>query len=45
MLGIMDGRFENLADGELAVVAQHQHPAVEGAGDDGGEQAVAGDQR
>ncbi len=27
------------------MVAQHQHPGIEGAGDDGGEMAGAGDQR
>ena len=38
---VADGRLEHLAQGHGAVVAQEQHPGIEGAGNDGGEQAGA----
>ncbi|QTK82857.1 Hypothetical protein AT6N2_L2196 [Agrobacterium tumefaciens] len=44
VLGVIDGGFQHLAHAHRAVVAQHQHPSIEGAGDDCGEQPVAGDQ-
>ncbi len=44
MLGVVDGGFEHIANTQPAVVAQHQHPAIERSRYDGGEEAVAGDQ-
>jgi hypothetical protein len=41
--GIDDGRLQRLGQGQRAVVAQHRHPGVEGAGHAGGQQPVAGD--
>ena len=44
VLEIADRGFENVAQLEPAMVAQQRHPAAEGAGNDGGEQARARDQ-
>ena len=43
--GVVDRRFQDVAQRQLAVVAQHQHPAVERAGNDGRQHPIAGDQR
>lgn len=44
VLGVIDGGFQHIAHAHRAVVAQQLHPGVERAGNDGGQQAVAGDQ-
>ncbi|MNS81602.1 hypothetical protein D3C72_1153160 [compost metagenome] len=44
MLGVIDGGFQHIAHAHRAVVAQQQHPGVEGARDHGGQQAVAGNE-
>lgn len=44
MFGVIDGGFQHLAHAHRAIVAQHQHPAVEGTGNDGCQQPVAWDQ-
>ena len=44
VLGVPDGVPQHVGEGLGAVVAQQQHPGVEGAGHGGGERAGAGDE-
>ncbi|MNX58533.1 hypothetical protein D3C86_893810 [compost metagenome] len=44
VLGVIDGGFEHVAHAHRAMVAQQQHPGVERPRNDGGQQAVAGDE-
>ncbi|MCY1513454.1 hypothetical protein D9M68_479550 [compost metagenome] len=44
MLGVIDGGLQHVAHAHRAVVAQQQHPGVEGARDDRGQEPVARDQ-
>jgi hypothetical protein len=42
---VMDRGLQHVAQAHRTVVAQEQHPGVEGARDHGGKEAVAGDER
>ena len=42
--GVVNGGFQDVAERQSPVIAQHQHPGVEGAGHDRGEKARAGDE-
>ena len=44
MLGIVDGRLQNLPQPHGAMISQQHHPGVERAGDDRCQQAVAGNE-